>query len=109
MKFPKLNFEKLMQELNIQWILIELCSLLFIYIVGKSFLHLFTSLYGWILLAFSVAIVVSPEFNNFVKEKIMLMVNKFGNMESIGQDEIHSKNHDEPINDGPQRSKSTPN
>jgi uncharacterized membrane protein YczE len=80
MKFPKLNLEKIMEELDVKWTAIELLLLFITYIVGKSFLQLFTSVYGLIVIAFGVAVVVSPEFNKFVQEKIMLLVNKFRGM-----------------------------
>lgn len=84
MNFPKINFDKIMEELDVKWTLIILGLLFLTYIVGKSFLQLFSSLYGWIIIVFAVAIIVSPEFNGFIKDKIMLLINKFRNMEHLG-------------------------
>lgn len=77
--FPKINFERIIEELDVKWTAIFLVLLFFTYIVGKTFLVLFTSLYGWILVMLAIAIIVSPEFNAFLKEKILMVVDKFRN------------------------------
>lgn len=82
MKFPKLNFEKILEDLDVTWASIEIGLLFLTYIVGKSFLQLFTSLYGWIIIVFGVAVVVSPEFNKFFKNKISTLVDKFQGRQS---------------------------
>lgn len=77
MAFPNFNYKKIMQEIDAKWTSFILGLLSVIYLVGKSFLQLFTSLYGWIIIAVAIAIIVSPEINSFVKKKIMKIVDKF--------------------------------
>jgi hypothetical protein len=77
MALPKFDFKKVMEEIDAKWTSLILGLLSLVYFVGKSFLQLFTSLYGWIIIAFAIAIIVSPEVNKFVKTKIMKVIDKF--------------------------------
>lgn len=80
MKFPKINIESLLEELDVKWTIIILAFLFLTYIVGKTFLQLFTSLYGWIIVGLAIAILVSPELNLYMKDKINLYILKFRSM-----------------------------
>lgn len=80
MKFPKMNLESILEQLDVKWTLIILAILFITYIVGRSFLQLFSSLYGWIIIGLAVAVVLSPEFNIYLKDKINLYTLKFRGM-----------------------------
>lgn len=75
MAYP--NFKKIMEEVDAKWTSFILGLLSIVYFVGKSFLQFFSSVYGWIIIGIAIAIIVSPEINEYVKNKIMILVNKF--------------------------------
>lgn len=74
--FSKFNLGQIIENLDIKWTLIILGVLFLTYIVGKSFLQLFSSLWEWIVIVFAIAIVLAPEFNVYVRDKIMLIILK---------------------------------
>lgn len=80
MNFSLINLESLLAEIDVQWTIITLILLFAIYIVGKTFLEIFSSLYGWIIIAFGIAIVFSPELNALLRGKITYWITKLRNL-----------------------------
>lgn len=66
-----------MEELDIKWTFIELGLIFLAYIIGSNFLQLLNALYGWIITFLAVAVVVSPEFTEYIRYHIYKVVTRY--------------------------------
>lgn len=77
MALPKLDFKKILDEIDAKWTSFMIGLLSLTYFVGKIFLQFISSIYVWIIIAVATALIFSPEFNAYVKNKIKKLMNKF--------------------------------